>query len=199
MNVTAICIRAMGTDLVAHSAFDALVRKMGFQDSLVSLWREDVWLLAYEADEENAEQTTEMLVEKTGVFVNPNRHRHETVAPREKLPHGRERGRGELGAAVWSYEDPEVRPVLLAVRERLGVASLRDARRLTLWWPGFSENLTSPDARRDIASSMLATLSRERGLLLNPHYQGSILLEQACSPAELLCSIEKAEWKVEVK
>ncbi len=199
MNVTAICIRAMGTDLVAHSAFDALVRKMGFQDSLVSLWREDVWLLGYETGAEAAEETTQMLATRTGVFVNPNTHRYEIVGSDEDLPHGEGRGRGELGMIVWSYDDPGIRPVLVAVKERLGIADLTDARRLTVWWPGFAERVADPKALRDLASSMLSTLSRERGLLSNPHYQGSFLLEESSSPAELLSSIKAVEEKVGVK
>ncbi|KPJ60550.1 MAG: hypothetical protein AMJ46_05995 [Latescibacteria bacterium DG_63] len=199
MKVTAICIRSAGSDLVAYSALDTLVRKMSFQDSLVSLWREDVWLLGFATGAQDATETTEMLVERTGVFVNPNRHRHEVIRSEEKLPHGTQRGRGELGIVVWSYEDPEIRPVMVAVRERLGVESLRKARRLTLWWPGFSENLTDPDDRRDVASSMVATLSRAKGLLANPHFQGSFLLEKTCSPAELLGSVTEAEGKVAVK
>jgi hypothetical protein len=196
MSVTAICIRSKGTDLVAHSALDTLVRKMGFGDSLVSLWREEVWLLRLAMNAREAREITETLVERTGVFVNPNRHHYEVVASTERLGHGRERGRGELGVVVWSYEDPDVRPVMVAVRERLNIGNLLHARRLIFWWPNFSEAASGVDKRRETASSMASTLSRKEGLLANPHYQGVLLVESALSPADLLERIESAEARV---
>ncbi|UCF79014.1 MAG: hypothetical protein JSW03_01760 [Candidatus Eiseniibacteriota bacterium] len=192
ISVTAICVKPVGTDLVAHSAFDALTRKMGFSDRLVSLCKEEVWLLGFALDGGEAARMTRMLAEETGVFVNPNRHLHELVVGNGILPHGRQRGRQELGIMVWSYQDSQVRPTEVAVRERLGVESLRTIRRLTLWWPGFVEGLKSGE-RCDASSSIVTTVSRKRGLLANPHYQGSLLLERALAPAQLLGSINEIE------
>ncbi|MCX5800672.1 MAG: hypothetical protein NTX17_04725 [Candidatus Eisenbacteria bacterium] len=207
MSVTAVCVRPLGTDLVALSAFDTLVRKMGYADSLVSLSREEVWLLGLDLDDEKASGVTKMLVEETGIFVNPNTHTHTIVRPDEMLPRGRQCGGEELEIAVWSREDPQAGPVATAVRERMRILSLLELRRLSLWRPRFQADegeegkgeRDGSDGRkgrnvREIASSMVATRSRKEGLLANPHCQCWIIVEGALKPHELLrtvCEVEE--------
>jgi len=177
---TAICARAIGSDLVALSAFDTLVRKMGYKDVLCSLSREELWMLSFELSDTDAGNVTRMLAEKTGVFINPNTHTHVIVLSNETLPHGSRQKREELCIGVWSVEDPQIEPVTIAVRERMGIVSLKALKRLTLWWPRF----VTPT--RDIALSMVPTLSRKQGLLANPHYQCWSIIERGLKPGELL-------------
>jgi hypothetical protein len=240
MSVTAICIRPIGTDLVALSALDTLVRKMGYEGSLLSLWREELWILGFDLEDATASQVTKMLMEKTGIFVNPNTHTHVVVCPDEMVPHGEQCGREELGILVWSREDPQIGPVTVAVRERMGIRNSEELRRLMLWWPRFAEGegkggecrgervrneanessegndrneISEKDEKngmsetrerdcrdwrrgrnvREIATSMIATLSRKEGLLANPHYQCWSMLERCLRPHELLRTISEIE------
>jgi hypothetical protein len=201
MSVTAVCIRPIGTDLVALSAFDTFVRKMGYEGPLLSLTREELWILDFDLDDTKAIELTRMLVDRTGIFVNPNTHTHVIVCPDEMLPHGRQRGREELAIAVWSREDPQIRPVAVAVTERMGVRSLKSLRRLVLWWPRFAggEGVEGEMTRKsEIASSMVATYSRKEGLLANPHYQCWSIIEKSSRPRELLATIGEIEERVAV-
>jgi len=207
---TGICASAIGRDLVALSAFDTLVRKMGYKDVLCSLSREELWILSFGLGDTDAGNVTRMLVEKTGVFVNPNTHAYVIILPNETLPLGVQQGREKLCVGVWSIEDPQIHPVTVAVRERLGVMSLKALKRLTLWWPRLvkterdeeiscSESSDKMDAAeessgrylktigaRDIVLSMVPTHSRKQGLLANPHYQCWTIIDRRLRPEELL-------------
>jgi len=202
MSTTAICIRPIGTDLVALSAFDTFVRKMGYEGLLLSLCREELWILHFDLDDRKAGELTEMLVNKTGIFVNPNTHTNVVVRPNEMLPHGRRSGREDLAIAVWSPEDPQTEPVTVAVKERMGVQNLKALKRLILWWPRFTEGVGgeedtgSATSEREIASSMVATRSRKEGLLANPHYQCWSIIERGFRPQELLVTISETEATV---
>jgi len=190
-SVTAICIRPIGTDLVAASAFDTLVRKMGYNGILASLSREEAWILSLDCDTANAARVTRMLAENTGIFVNPNTHRHTIVSAEEALPFGSAGGRGDVCVVVWSYDDSQVRPTEVAVRDRVGVRELVCLRKMTFWWPGFVESGLEGKNPGDVARSMAVTHSRREGLLSNPHYQGLHVVEGPLTPAELSGAVEK--------
>lgn len=192
VTTTAICASPIGSDLVALSAFDTLVRKMGYEDALSSLSREELWILSFELGDIDAGNVTKMLAEKTGIFVNPNTHTHLIVLPNETLPHGARHNREELCIDVWSVEDPQIDPVTVAVRERMGVLSLKVLKRLTRWWPRFAK--CERGEGREIALSMVPTYSRKQGLLANPHYQCWSIIDRGLRPEELLrttCEIEQ--------
>lgn len=205
MSVTGLCVRPIGSDLVALSALDTLVRKMGYADWLLSLSREELWILSFDLDDGEAGEVTEMLVKRTGIFVNPNTHIHTVVRAGELMPHGIQCGREGLGIAVWPQEDSQVRPVAVAVRERMGVESLKELRRLILWWPRFAQDGGEGRSRTNrgdhrgymsaaqIAESMVATRSRQEGLLANPHYQRWCIIERGLKPHELLRTIVEIE------
>ncbi len=137
-SVAAICVQPVGADLVAATAFDTLARKMGHGGVLCSLRRETVWLLSFDCEPGRARELTAALATNTGIFVNPNTHRHAVVAPPDSLPHGTARGREAVGAALWLYDDPEAQPVQAAVRDRMGVTELTSLTRLSLWWFGLA-------------------------------------------------------------
>ena len=197
MSVTGLCVRPIGSDLVALSALDTLVRKMGYADWLLSLSREELWILSFDLDDGEAGEVTEMLAKRTGIFVNPNTHIHTVVRAGELMPHGIQCGREGLGIAVWPQEDSQVRPVAVAVRERMGVESLKELRRLILWWPRFAQDGgvggTGGRHPSDLAESMVATRSRQEGLLANPHYQRWCIIERGLKPHELLRTIVEIE------
>jgi hypothetical protein len=189
MSTTAICIRPIGTDLVALSALDTFVRKMGYDALLLSLRREELWILDFDLDDGRATELTRMLADRTGIFVNPNTHTYVIVCPDELLPHGRQCGREDLATAVWSHEDPQIEPVTVAVRERMGVQNLKTLKRIILWWPRFAEGVSV----KDIASSMVPTYSRKEGLLANPHYQSWHIVERGLTPHELMGTLRQIE------
>ena len=199
MFATTICIRPIGTDLVAVSAFDTFVRKMGYEGLLLSLCREELWILHFDLDDGKTGELTEMLVNKTGIFVNPNTHTNVVVRPHEMLPHGRRSGREDLAIAVWSLEDPQIEPVTVAVKERMGIQNLKALKRLILWWPHLAEGVGgeeytgSATTKREIASSMVPTYSRKQGLLTNPHYQSWHIVERGVTPHELMRTLLEIE------
>lgn len=196
-SAAAICIQPIGTDLVAATAFDTLARKMGYGEVLESLWRETLWILSFDCEPGMAAGLTASLAENTGIFVNPNTHRHAVVIPGSSIPHGRGDGREALGVVVWSYDDPQTGPVEAAVRERMGVTELTALRRMTLWWPGFLKESMGGRPAADIALSMVATRSRNEGLLANPHYEGWYLVESPHTPAMMLDAVGQVETRVD--
>jgi hypothetical protein len=176
-------------DLVAATALDTLTRKMSYGEELHSLWRETLWILSFDCGPERATSLTAALAGDTGIFVNPNTHRHAVVAPADSIPHGRGAGRENLGVAVWSYDDPQAGPVEAAVRQRMKVAELVALRRLTMWWPG----IAGTRAGVEIVLSMVATHSRTEGLLANPHCEGWHLVDTPYTPGMMLDVVNNAE------
>ncbi|MFH0778693.1 MAG: hypothetical protein V2A71_08690 [Candidatus Eisenbacteria bacterium] len=194
MIVTALCVRPIGSDLVALSAFDTLARKMQYAGVLSSIWREELWLLGFCCTAVEARSITERLATETGIFVNPNTHRHVVVAGDEPLPFGKASGREDVSILVWSFDDTQSVPVKVAIRERMGLEALSELKRLTVWWPRFDEKGLCGISPCEAASSMATARSRKEGLLANPHYQGSLVLEGTVSPGELLARITSSRF-----
>jgi hypothetical protein len=180
-------------DLVAATALDTLARKMGHGDVLESLRREAIWLLSFGCEPSRAAALAAVLAAKTGIFVNPNTHRHVVVAPADAIPHGVGGGREALGVALWSYDDPQAGPVESAVRVRMGVTELTALRRATLWWPRMADGGAGARSAADAVVSMVATRSRKEGLLANPHSEGWYVVESPHTPAMMLDVIEGAD------
>ena len=196
-SVTAICVQPIGVDLVAATAFDTLARKMGHGDVLESLRRETVWLLSFDCEPGRAAGLTAALAGNTGIFVNPNTHRHGVVAPADSIPHGPADGRESLGVALWSHDDPQAGPVVAAVRERMGVTELSALRRMTLWWPRMARRTAGDGSAAEAVMSMVATRSRREGLLANPHSEGWYIVERPHTPAMMLDVVEDLERKLD--
>ena len=196
-SVSAICIQPIGTDLVAATAFDTLARKMRHGDVLESLRRETVWLLSFDCEAGRAAGLTATLAGSTGIFVNPNTHRHVVVASADSIPHGPTEGREALGVAVWSHDDPQAGPVESAVRERMRVTELTALRRMTLWWPKMARGIAGGKPAVDAVLSMVATRSRTEGLLANPHSEGWYVVESAHTPAMMLDVVEDIERRLD--
>jgi hypothetical protein len=192
-SVSAICIQPIGVDLVAATAFDTLARKMGLAGVLETLGRETVWLLSFDCEPGRAAGLAAALAENTGIFVNPNTHRHVVVPPTEPIPHGPAQGREPIGAALWSYNDPQVSPVESAVRARMGVTELTAIRRMTMWWPGWVHGGGVSRPAADVVTSLVATRSRKEGLLANPHSEGWYVVESPHTPGMILEAVEEME------
>lgn len=196
-SVTAICVQPIGVDLVAATAFDTLARKMGHGNSLESLRRETVWLLSFGCEPARAAALTAALAVNTGIFVNPNTHRHVVVAPADSIPHGVAEGREAVGVGLWTYDDPQVRPIESAVRERTGVTELVTLKKMTLWWPRMWRSEAGERSSTDAILSMVATRSRKEGLLANPHSEGWYLVESPQTPAMMLAVLEDTEKRLD--
>jgi hypothetical protein len=195
--VSAVCVQPIGVDLVAATAFDTLARKMGHGDTLESLRRETVWLLSFDCESGRAAGLTAELAGNTGIFVNPNTHRHAVVAPADSIPHGPADGRESLGVALWSHDDPQSGPVESAVRVRMGVTELTALRRMTLWWPRMARRNAAAGPAAEAVLSMVATRSRREGLLANPHSEGWYLVESPHTPAMMLDVVEDLERRLD--
>ncbi|MBN1504199.1 MAG: hypothetical protein JW952_03965 [Candidatus Eisenbacteria bacterium] len=193
--VSAICVRPIGTDLVAATAFDTLSRKMGFGNVLESLRRETLWLLSFDCEESRAAELTAALAENTGIFVNPNTHRHVLVPPGRPIPAGRADCLETVAAALWSYDDPQSGPVEAAVRERMKMTELLGLRRMTVWWPGVRGAAERGRRPAEVVLSLVATRSRLEGLLANPHSEGWYLVESPHTPAMMLAAVEEIEGR----
>ena len=194
-SVSAICVRPIGTDLVAATALDTLSRKMGLGDALESLRRETLWLLSFDCERGRAAALTTALAGNTGIFVNPNTHRHVVVEPGEAIPHGRADCMESVAVALWSYDDPQTGPVEAAVKERMKVTELVALRRMTVWWPGIRPEKAGGRRPADVALSLVETRSRKEGLLANPHSEGWYVVESPHTPAMMLDVVEGIERK----
>ena len=171
-------------DLVRETARMALEETLGWSGRLTGLRRSDLW--RFEGEGEGFREAVEREVARTGIFVNETKHQ-------ARFQDGAELGEGEalrpeeVLSPVELKDGPPWRALLLVSEEggereslrrrvepRLGGASLRSLKTGVLW----EIILRAPDAdsARRALTGLAVSRSRERGLLLNPHFQEGRLL-----------------------
>ena len=162
-------------DNVAASALYALKSRLGY-NQIRSLKRSDYWRLYLpDSRDEEAVETTERLLSKTALFVNPNKHRwtiHLNAEPADLLS----TGEGETVAAVLVEEDEDSRAagVREALVRREDCGPNVEVRHGT-WWALYLGDIPYPQARA-LTEEIAVTRARHQGLLCNPHYQRAVVV-----------------------
>jgi hypothetical protein len=156
-------------DVTALTAANTLRRRMGFADTLKVLGRTDYYRLSLQAADGLA--LAAELAEQTNLFVNPNKHAF-VVRPAREQPLGphAEQGLWLVEALVTDAAGPAAPGLVSALRDRLGYgAAVSEVERGVLWTLYLA--CSGADEARDLAAAIVVTRSRERGLLMNPHFQ----------------------------
>ncbi len=159
------------TDVVAHTAYNALTRRQGYT-ALESLSREDLYQLEVEAaDEADALAFGHRVVAETSCFVNPNKHRYSLTAG---TLHGADEARRVRLLVEW-LEDGTAALLTDSLHQdpRFG-GRIKSVRRGTLWTLAFKADFTG-DAR-GMALDIAVARDAKRGLLANPHSQRASIL-----------------------
>jgi hypothetical protein len=159
-------------DVTALTAANVLRRRMGYADSLKELKRADYYRLDLNCDTDaEAIALAEELAVKTNEFVNPNKHVF-TV----RLP-----SRGDDGAAasngvhtahvlVTDPTDGSAEGIVSALTGRLGYGGkVQGVLRGMLWTLKLA--CESDEQAQEMAKAVAITEARDRGLLMNPHFQ----------------------------
>ena len=156
-------------DAVARTAENSMRRRMGLSD-LGKLSRAEWWVVEFADDCSDAEARLVSLVEKTSLFLNPNKHRY-TI-------HSGKTPSVDAGVCVILVEDKEDlagRASEEAIRRHpLAGGQVERVHRGTLWMVA-SESGAPADSRR-LAEAVATSTDRTHGLLANPHYQNVTLL-----------------------
>ena len=161
------------TDNETLSALEALQTKMDMADSVVDLAREVQWELDVEAGgAESALRIVTEIVERTNVFLNPNKHRSTLTT----VPHAWEGlGENEVAILVTDRDGAESLAVLAAA-SRIGVTGLRKAERRIRWRVRLAE---TPSREQPGLLPLLRKIGvasdRGTGLLSNPHSQTALV------------------------
>ena len=157
-------------DVTALTVANALRRRMGYAETLKELRRADYYRLdmACETDDEALALARE-LAEKTNEFVNPNKHVFEVLLPSR----GGETASDGVYAAHVLVTDPtdgSAQGILSALQGRLGYGGkVQGVLKGTLWTLRLA--CESAEKAREIARDVAVTEARDKGLLMNPHFQ----------------------------
>lgn len=162
------------TDNVAHSAYRTIQKRLGI-GTLSSLRRSDFWELGYPGlSFQQALQTTERLVTKTSLFVNPNKHdwfQRGTDQPIEELGLNNFNLSSDAAVLVCDREDGVAESTLEALERLAGENSeYPSTLRRGVWWDLTFKGL-EPSELMEAAEKIAFTQDRHQGLLANPHYQ----------------------------
>ena len=161
------------TDNTARSAMYTLQNRLGFS-ALSGLSRCDFWELAFPGlSSQQALQTTERLVQKTALFVNPNKHRWHMEAADSSLQENPVVTLPESVSAsvlVSDRIDGKAESVLEACEAHTQGAERPVALRRGVWWDLTFSGLDGEALRQAVEHSAVTT-SRTEGILANPHYQ----------------------------
>ncbi len=161
------------TDNEALSALEALQTKMDMADSVVGLVREVQWELEVEADgPESALRVVTEIVERTNVFMNPNKHRSTLTS----VPHAWDGLDDDEIAILVTDRDGAESLAALAAASRIGVTGLIRARRRIRWRVRLAE---APSRAQPGLLPLLRKIGiasdRGTGLLSNPHSQTALV------------------------
>ncbi|MBE7559275.1 hypothetical protein HS125_10130 [bacterium] len=156
-------------DAVANTALNTIRRRMNLTE-VASLSRAEWWCAEFDDACPDPQDRLRALVERTGLFMNPNKHRYQLIEGATPPP-------APAGAAhilVVDREDTVGAAAQEAARAHpLAGGALRTLRRGVLWTlaaqPG--QGKTS----RQIAEELAVSTHRTAGLFSNPHYQDAIL------------------------
>lgn len=152
-----------GPDLVTLTAKNTLWHELGYKNTLIDLKREDRWAIRILAT--NPEEIARELVERTKVFVNPNRHTFRIGRERE-----RRRGVYKVGVLISEVEDLEGRRALGTLWDTYGYKGKVMGVEYGVLWSMEIRASDKAEAER-LAKEMTLTRSTKKGLLLNPYFQ----------------------------
>lgn len=158
-------------DVTALTASNALRRRLGYQDTLIRLGRADYYRLELDVDDERtALELATRLAEQTNLFVNPNKHRYSVSAGSSRPSEASEDGLWTVNILVTDPDSGAGGGILSALRGRLGYGNeVVDVVAGNLWVLALKAD--SREEAEQIAEKLAVTVSRDQGLLLNPHFQ----------------------------
>ncbi len=157
-------------DATASTAQNTIRRRMGLTE-VSRLERAEWWKAEFADSCADAETRLRELVERTSIFMNPNKHRYEIVSGATVPP----ASAGAARVLVVDREDTIGKAAQeAAVAHPLSGGALRSLARGILWTvtaePGKGKS------SREIAELLAVSTHRTAGLLANPHYQDATVL-----------------------
>ncbi len=170
-------------DLVRQTARMALDETLGWQGILIELSRSDLWRFSGEG--EAFRERVEKEVARTSVFVNTTKHHAEfsegdwgdgeELDPSVALGPSRVSGERSWRLQLFVTEEGGEHGALRRrVQPRLGGANLESLQGGVLW--DITLKAEDEAMARGALIGLALSRSRERGLLLNPHFQEGRLL-----------------------
>jgi len=174
ITVSQIVVSLKARDPVAMTATQAIREKMGIE-SLENLELSDLWELGFDLDsEEEALKLTGMLVERSIIFVNPNKHDY-TVRMHPSDPVRTDRREDGNGIFVVAFLRERFEDPVLAerIRRRFDLKPLTTVKRARLWVLRFG--FEDPEHARLLAEEIARAESRRKGLLVNPHAESFLV------------------------
>ncbi len=170
-------------DLVKQTARMALDETLGWQGILLDLKRSELWRFSGEGDA--FREKVEKEVARTSVFVNTTKHRAEFSegawgdgdaldAAAALEPSKVSGGRAWRLQLLVTEEGGERDALRRRVEPRLGGAKLQSLQGGVLW--DITLKAEDESMARGALTGLALSRNRERGLLLNPHFQEGRLL-----------------------
>ncbi|MFC2075855.1 hypothetical protein ACFLT7_02105 [candidate division KSB1 bacterium] len=162
-------------DVVAATALRALKDRLDFDKSLHGLRRHDYHRLEIDnGDDTRARQLARALIEKTTTFVNPNKHSYsikldgQYLVPAKSTPELPD-GVRTVRFLVLPDETEDSTAAVELLRRKLGEPAISSLSSGVLW----ELFIRADDDReaRKTALDIAVARERDKGLLLNPHYQ----------------------------
>jgi hypothetical protein len=165
--------------LVAVTAFGTLTRGLNYGGVLTGIERSDLWSVTAAPGEVDLAALGDQLVNRTSVFVNPNKHRCRVWSEGSDAA----TMSGDAWILVWDSEETEGRRALAELRGAGFDRKVEAISKATLWRLSLAESAKGRELA--LAEEMAVAVRREQGLLANPHIHrwscgvGSISLEEA--------------------
>lgn len=160
-------------DVAAVTAKNTLQRRMGYKNILLNLEREDYYkILANLKNIEEAEKIGKELAEKSNIFVNPNKHKYRLeIKGKKKEKNAQQKEKVHLVKVLVNYlEDGTSFLILDSLKNRFNFGKkILDLKRGILWTLTISAKNQKESLEK--AKEIVLTRSREKGLLVNPHFQ----------------------------
>ncbi len=158
-------------DVSALTAANALRRRMGYGDVLKELTRADYYRLELNVeDEAQARALADEIAEQTSLFVNPNKNTYQVRTAGETPNPRQEDGLWVIDILVTDIEGAAAPDLTEALRKRLGYGeTVVEVQRGILW--SLKLDCAGPEEAKRLAEEIAVTRSRDRGLLVNPHFQ----------------------------
>jgi phosphoribosylformylglycinamidine (FGAM) synthase PurS component len=164
-----VFVRLKIPDVIAITAKNTLLRRMGYKDILFDLKREEYYQIKIEAkNEEEAKEKVKEIVEKSNLFYNPNKHLYKLEIGNVKEKK-KENGFYNVRVLVSFLEDGTSIMYKNALNKRLGYREVKDIKRGILWRLKIKAD-SYKDAKK-IAEEIAVTKTKEKGLLANLHFQ----------------------------
>jgi phosphoribosylformylglycinamidine (FGAM) synthase PurS component len=156
-------------DTVALTAQDTIKRKMGYGETLKYLMRADYWKIGLDYDDRTAaEERLHEIIEKTNIFINPNKHFYSI----DKKPLAKCMGAFSVNVLVSEMSDDEID--IITSLHRQGFTEIKSVETGVLWH--FELQTNSQKDAEHLALELTNTESRKQGLLANPHSQNVQIL-----------------------